>query len=65
MTKVEIYETWQGWQIRQRTDAGRWLYVSKVYKGKYTFSYDHLYAKSYSNKRMAMIHKKILERGTI
>lgn len=57
---VEIYETWQGWQVRQKTDAGRWQYVNKVYKGLYTYSYDYLYAKSFT-KRTAMKHKKILE----
>lgn len=56
---IEIYETWQGWQIRQKTNAG-WIYVNKIYKGKYTFVRDYLYAKNFT-KQTATKHKKILE----
>lgn len=57
---VEIYETWQGWQVRQGT-KDRWRYVSKVYNGQYTFNRDYLYAKNFTEKA-AKKHKAILER---
>lgn len=56
---IEILQTWQGYQIRQKVNSG-WIYVSKVYKGKYTFVRDYLYAKNFT-KRTAEKHKKILE----
>ena len=52
----KAYYTWQGWQIQKTNENGKHLYVSKVYRGKYTFMLDYLYAKSFKKLETAIKH---------
>lgn len=57
------YYTWQGWQIeKDEYSLGykRTLYLSKVYKGHYSFMLDYLYAKSFKNLETAKKHIDIM-----
>lgn len=59
---IDIYETWQGWIVRQKIN-GTWQYIASVHNGKYTFTSDHLYARKYT-ERTAWKHARILNRRT-
>lgn len=49
--KYEILSGWRGCVIRKPNPAGKfYLYVSTVYKGKYTWITDHAFAKHFSQK---------------
>jgi hypothetical protein len=43
----ELIKTFKGYHIR-KPDGRFYLYVSKVYNGKYTWVTDHTYAKHFS-----------------
>ena len=53
----ELVKTFMGYEIR-KPDGKFFLYVKKVYKGKYTWCSDYTYAKKFSLK----IAKKHIER---
>ena len=58
----EMYHTAWGWVLRigEETErlGFRWLYMSKVFKGKYTYMLDNLYAKNIKSKKLAEEHLK-------
>lgn len=57
--KYEIIPTFRGYKIR-KPHGKHYLYVSKVYKGKYNFVTDHAHAKTF-NIKTAKKHLKILQ----
>lgn len=57
--KYEFYKTFKGYEIRKH-NGKYWVYLSKVYKGQYTWVRDYTYAKHFSVKT-AKKHIRILE----
>lgn len=58
----EMYNTAWGWILRigEETDqfGFRWLYMSKVFEGKYTYISDYVYAKNIKSEKLAREHLK-------
>lgn len=60
----ELTENFGGYAIRAPHDIYGWVYFSGIYKGKYNFSTDPLYAKSYTLKT-ATKHLDLLNKGLV
>ena len=54
------YYTWQGYIIQRTDDNGKHHYLTKVYRGKYTFYTDYTYAKAFRRLETAQKHIDIL-----
>jgi hypothetical protein len=57
---TEIYKTYKGYTVRTKDTIGRWLYISNTRNGRYTFTCDYTYAKTFSEDT-AHKHAEALE----
>ena len=57
MIKYDTYRTFKGWEIRKTDENNKHSWLKSVYKGKYTFVSDYLYAKHYTEKTARAIVK--------
>ena len=57
-----INKTWQGYEISKQRKGSRFpVYVKSIYRGKITWTTDHLYARHYTETAAKRIDKEIDE----